>query len=334
MPCHQKFFRTRAVGPGRNDVSSCELGHLNTITELTFSVIVSQCRATDITGTQGCHPPGWHTHTHMSWHHYTWHQVTLVLWNVWKRGLKQHSQWMEAMIGKKNWEVRASDLSETAWLGASDLSETERSDTQFFCSLFPASELASRPCHSWLDPNNCIHTTEGAVTTNGTNVITYKRNTLHYIRCYERSLLQKERLLQKDQCHNLQKVLLVLQKVTPEVCHHLPVCRIWRRHGDLRGSHSSTFPLVTGKSSGGEPPWYPVFHNPGIGVPNQWHEFAPRGTPTPGLWHTGYQGGSPPELLPITRGKLLEWEPLRSHKLSAICCISDLMGDLLMQLSW
>ena len=118
-----------------------------------------------------------------------------------------------------NWEVRALDLS-----------ETERSDTQFFCSLFPASELASRPCHSWLDPNNCIHTTEGAITTNGTNVITYKRNTLHYIRCYGRSLLQKERLLQKDQCLNLQKVHFVLQKDTPRGCHHLPVCRIRRRH--------------------------------------------------------------------------------------------------------
>ena len=111
------------------------------------------------------------------------------------------------------------------------LSETERSDAQFFCSLFPASELASRPCHSWLDPNNCIHTTEGAITTNGTNVITYKRNTLHYIRCYGRSLLQKERLLQKDQCLNLQKVHFVLQKDTPRGCHHLPVCRIRRRHG-------------------------------------------------------------------------------------------------------
>ena len=74
------------------------------------------------------------------------------------------------------------------------------------------------------------HTTEDAITTNCTNVLTYKRNTLRYIRCYERSLLQKEWLLQKDQCHNLQKVHFVLQKDTPRGCHHLPVCRIRRRH--------------------------------------------------------------------------------------------------------
>ena len=30
---------------------------------------------------------------------------------------------------------------------------------------------------------------------------------------------------------------------------------------DLTGSHSSTLPLVTGKSSGGDHPWYPVCHN-------------------------------------------------------------------------
>ena len=74
------------------------------------------------------------------------------------------------------------------------------------------------------------HTTEDAITTNCTNVLTYKRNTLRYIRCYERSLLQKERLLQKDQCHNLQKVHFVLQKDTPGLCHQFYERPIWRRH--------------------------------------------------------------------------------------------------------
>ena len=71
------------------------------------------------------------------------------------------------------------------------------------------------------------HTTEDAITTNCTNVLTYKRNTLRYIS----SLLQKERLLQKDQCHNLQKVHFVLQKDTPRGCHQLYERPIRRRHG-------------------------------------------------------------------------------------------------------
>ena len=84
------------------------------------------------------------------------------------------------------------------------------------------------------------HTTEDAITTNCTNVLTYKRNTLHYIS----SLLQKERLLQKDQCHNLQKVHFVLQKDTPRGCHHLPVCRIRRRHDAtmVTGYHTTMLP--------------------------------------------------------------------------------------------
>ena len=37
--------------------------------------------------------------------------------------------------------------------------------------------------------------------------------------------------------------------------------------------------------------------------------------------HTGYQGWSPPELLPVTSGKVLEWDPLRSLKLSKIAAL-------------
>ena len=36
---------------------------------------------------------------------------------------------------------------------------------------------------------------------------------------------------------------------------------------------------------------------------------------------TGYQGWSPPELLPVTSGKVLEWDPLRSLKLSKIAAL-------------
>ena len=39
------------------------------------------------------------------------------------------------------------------------------------------------------------------------------------------------------------------------------------------------------------------------------------------LWHTGYQGWSPPELLPVTSGKVPEWDPLRSLKLSKIAAL-------------
>ena len=39
------------------------------------------------------------------------------------------------------------------------------------------------------------------------------------------------------------------------------------------------------------------------------------------LWHTGYQGASPAKLLPVTSGKVLEWDPLRSLKLSKIAAL-------------
>ena len=91
------------------------------------------------------------------------------------------------------------------------------------------------------------HTTEDAITTNCTNVLTYKRNTLRYIRCYERSLLQKERLLQKDQCLNLQKVHFVLQKDTPRGCHQLYERPIRRRHDRvlLRATMSNSVTSTT-----------------------------------------------------------------------------------------
>ena len=101
---------------------------------------------------------------------------------------------------------------------------------------FPSSTPPVQVLGSDLVPNPDLslpmvtHTTEDAITTNCTNVLTYKRNTLRYIRCYERSLLQKERLLQKDQCHNLQKVHFVLQKDTPRGCHQLYERPIRRRH--------------------------------------------------------------------------------------------------------
>ena len=95
------------------------------------------------------------------------------------------------------------------------------------------------------------HTTEDAITTNCTNVLTYKRNTLHYIRCYERSLLQKERLLQKDQCFNLQKVHFVLQKDTPGVCHQLYERPIWRRHESADLSLGTTSPSFLRQGRGG-----------------------------------------------------------------------------------
>ena len=50
-------------------------------------------------------------------------------------------------------------------------------------------------------------------------------------------------------------------KLRPAVTHPITNAAILLNLSDLRGSHSGTFPLVTGKSSGGDHPWYPVCHN-------------------------------------------------------------------------
>ena len=50
-------------------------------------------------------------------------------------------------------------------------------------------------------------------------------------------------------------------KMHQAVTHPITNAAILLNLSDLRGSHSSTFPLVTGKSSGGDHPWYPVCHN-------------------------------------------------------------------------
>ena len=98
--------------------------------------------------------------------------------------------------------------------------------------LFPywsALELASRPGHSWLDPNNCTHTAEGAVTANCTNVLALcaakgPQPTVngHYYKRYSYCKLY--------QCLNMQKVHFVLQKDTPGVCHNFYERPIWRHN--------------------------------------------------------------------------------------------------------